>query len=81
MYGSSGNITSSFLIFSYSAGTDDAINGTLPYTKLYNVAPSAHISTALPLYDCYMTRLVVEDGSMDDRRGSGDGEMKINTIK
>uniref|UniRef100_A0A2M4C790 Putative secreted protein n=1 Tax=Anopheles marajoara TaxID=58244 RepID=A0A2M4C790_9DIPT len=37
------------LIFSYTPGTEVAINGTLPCTSEYSVAPSAQISAALPL--------------------------------
>lgn len=47
-----GNCKSSLLIFSYTATTDDARNGTFPYTNEYNVVPKAQISVAFPLYEC-----------------------------
>lgn len=53
---SDGNIKLSFFIFSYTPGTLLAKNGTFPNTSAYNVAPSAQISAALPLYEYYVEK-------------------------
>lgn len=46
-----GKVNWSFFIFSYSAGMLLAKNGTFPKTNAYSVAPNAHMSDALPLYE------------------------------
>lgn len=53
---SDGNVKQSFFIFSYTPGTLLAKNGTFPNSMAYNVAPSAQISAALPLYEYWVER-------------------------